>query len=138
MKREKRRVDFKDARGTIMDIFVDEPYQHCVIVKSKKGSVRGNHFHKKSQQTDFMLSGTMRAYSRKQGSNKIETYVVKPNDVTHWDKGEVHEFIALEDCAFLSFVNGPRGGDNYESDTYRLMTPLHIQLKKKLNDWSLQ
>lgn len=138
MHRVKRKVDFKDVRGTIMDIFVKEPYEHCVIVHSKKGSVRGNHFHSKSQQSDFMLYGTMRAYCRKQKSKKIETFVVRPNDVTYWDKGEAHEFIALEDCAFLSFVNGPRGGDNYESDTYRLEVPLHEQLKKKIVDWTLQ
>ncbi len=138
MKREKRKIDFKDARGTIMDIFVKEPYQHCVIVYSNKGSVRGNHFHKKSRQVDFMLFGSMQAYSRKQGSKKVEKFVVKQNDVTRWDKGEAHEFIALEKCAFLSFVNGPRGGENYESDTFRLNIPLHEQLKRKITNWEVQ
>jgi len=70
MQRQKRKVDFKDKRGTIMDIFVKEPYEHCVIVYSNKGSVRGNHFHKYSAQTDFMLFGKMMAYSRKQGSSR--------------------------------------------------------------------
>lgn len=120
-----------------MDIFVKEPYEHCVIVYSNKGSVRGNHFHQYSVQMDFMLFGRMMVYSRKQGSKKIEKFVVSQNDVTHWDKGEAHEFIALEKCAFLSFVNGPRGGQNYESDTYRLKIPLHEQLKRKITDWTL-
>ena len=137
MKRQKRKADFKDKRGTIMDIFVGEPYEHCVIVYSNKDSVRGNHFHKKSQQTDFMLFGSMLAYSRKKGSKKIEKFVVRQNDVTHWEKGEAHEFIALEKCAFLSFVNGPRGGGNYENDTFRLKVPLHLQ-EKKITDWSVQ
>jgi len=130
-------VDFKDRRGTIMDIFVKEPYEHCVIVYSNKGAVRGSHFHKLSQQSDFMLFGKMTAYSRKQGSKKIEKFTVSQNDFTTWDKGEAHEFIALEKCAFLSFVNGPRGGDQYESDTYRLKIPLHEQLKRKITDWTL-
>ncbi len=121
-----------------MDIFVGEPYEHCVVIYSNKGAVRGNHFHKKSVQSDFMLSGRMLAYSRKRGSKKIEKFVVKQNDVTHWEKGEVHEFIALEKCAFLSFVNGPRGGDNYESDTYRLKIALHEQMRRKITDWTLQ
>ncbi len=138
MKRQKRKVDFKDRRGTIMDIFVREPYEHCVIVYSNKGSVRGNHFHKKSLQSDFMLFGRMQAYGRKQGSKKIEKFVVKQNDVTYWEKGEAHEFIALEKCAFLSFVNGPRGGDNYENDTFRLKIPLHEQARKNITDWTVQ
>ena len=43
--------------------------------------------------------------------------------------GEAHEFIALEDLIFVTFHNGPRGGDNYESDTYHLKVPLHVQAK---------
>src|SRR3989344_6706944 len=120
MKREKRKVNFKDARGTITDVFVSEPYEHTVIIYSNKGAVRGSHYHKKSVQADFMLFGKMMAYSRKKGSRKIEKNLLTANDVTHWEKGEAHQFIALTDCAFLSFVNGPRGVNEYESDTYRL------------------
>lgn len=137
MKLQKRKVNFEDLRGTIMDVFVNEPYEHCVIIYSNKGAVRGSHFHKLSQQSDFMLFGEMMAYSRKQGSEEIEKTLISPNDFSTWDKGEAHEFIALENCAFLSFVNGPRGGDNYESDTYRLKIPLHEQLEKKITDWTL-
>ena len=137
MKREKRKVDFKDRRGTIMDIFVKKPYEHCVIIYSNKGAVRGSHFHKYSEQSDFMIFGKMMAYCRKPGSKKIEKFVIHPNDFTTWEKGEAHEFIALEKCAFLSFVNGPRGGDQYESDTNRLKIPLHEQLEKKITDWTL-
>jgi len=137
MKRQKRKVNFKDARGTIMDIFVNEPYEHTVIIYSNKGAVRGSHYHKNSVQADFMLFGKMMAYSRKKGSKKIIKTLLTANDVTHWEKGEAHQFIALEKCAFLSFVNGPRGGDKYETDTYRLKIPLHEQLKKKITDWTL-
>ena len=137
MKKAKRKVNFKDVRGTIMDVFVSEPYEHTVIIYSNKGAVRGSHYHKKSVQADFMLFGKMMAYSRKKGSKKIEKNLLTQNDVTHWEKGEAHQFIALTDCAFLSFVNGPRGGDKYESDTYRLKIPLHEQLKRKITDWTL-
>jgi dTDP-4-dehydrorhamnose 3,5-epimerase-like enzyme len=137
MKKEKRKVNFKDVRGTIMDVFVKEPYEHCVIIYSNKGAVRGSHYHKKSQQSDFMLFGRMAAYSRKQGAVKVEKTILSKNDFSTWEKGKAHEFIALEDCAFLSFVNGPRGGDKYESDTHRLAIPLHVQMKKKITDWTL-
>jgi dTDP-4-dehydrorhamnose 3,5-epimerase-like enzyme len=137
MKKVKRKINFKDVRGTIMDIFVNEPYEHTVIIYSNKGAVRGSHYHKKSVQADFMLFGKMMAYSRKKGRKKIEKNLLTQNDVTRWEKGEAHQFIALTDCAFLSFVNGPRGGDKYESDTYRLKIPLHEQLKNKITDWTL-
>jgi hypothetical protein len=43
---------------------------------------------------------------------------------------ERHAFEALEDSTMLVLTRGPRGGDNYESDTFRLDVPL-IQPKKK-------
>lgn len=137
MKREQRKVDFTDVRGTIMDIFVNRPFEHCVIVHSNKGSIRGNHYHEKSFQCDFMVKGEMQVFSRKAGSDVIEENVVGENDWVEWEKGEVHEFIALEDVIFVTFVNGLRGGDNYENDTFRLKIPLHEQLKKNITDWSL-
>jgi dTDP-4-dehydrorhamnose 3,5-epimerase-like enzyme len=126
MIRKQLQPNFTDDRGAIMDIFVNRPFEHCVTVSSKKGSVRGNHYHKLSSQCDFMVSGRMAVFSRKEGSEEIEQTIVGPHDWVEWDKSEVHEFIALDDdVVFVTFVNGPRGGDNYESDTYRLPVPLH-------------
>ena len=138
MKREKLKVDFKDERGSIMDVIEGRPFGHCVIITCKKGATRGNHFHKFSAQSDFIISGKFAMYGMKKGSKKIERFVVTKNDVTHWDKGEAHEFETLEDGVFLSFVKGPRGGNNYEKDTFRLQIPLHEQFKKKIIDWSVK
>lgn len=137
MKREKLKIDFKDKRGSIMDIIVGRQFEHCVIIYCNKGAVRANHFHKYSEQSDFVLFGKMQVFGRKQGTKKIEKFIASQNDLTHWEKGEAHEFVALEKCAFLSFVKGPRGGDNYEKDTFRLKIPLHEQYKKKIIDWSV-
>mgnify|MGYP001559876240 CR=1 FL=1 len=138
MKQVQKQVDFTDDRGTIMDIFVSRPFEHCVIVKSNKDSVRGNHYHKESDQCDFMVKGKMKVFSRKAGSDLIEETIVEENDWVEWEKGEIHEFIALEEVIFVTFVNGPRGGDNYENDTYRLKIPLHEQLEQGITDWTVQ
>ena len=42
--------NFEDKRGKIIDVFVNSPKDHCIIVTFTKGAVRGNHFHKKSTQ----------------------------------------------------------------------------------------
>jgi hypothetical protein len=34
----------------------------------------------------------------------------------------------------ITFVDGVRGGHNYEKDTYRLSTPLHEQAKNQSSD----
>ena len=37
---------FEDARGQIIDILENEPIECVTIISSKKGMVRGNHYHK--------------------------------------------------------------------------------------------
>lgn len=134
MKVENKKINFEDARGSITDIFTSEPREHCTIIMSKKGSVRGNHYHKFTHQSDFMVSGKMIIFSRKKDSSVIEETIVGPYDFVTYELEECHEFIALEDLVFVTFHNGPRGGDDYESDTFRLPTPLHKLKGSKLDD----
>ena len=42
------------------------------------------------------------------------------------DKNEAHAVKALTDSTFLVFTQGPRGGTEYENDTFRLNVPLII------------
>ncbi len=130
MKLEHKDINFEDARGTITDIWVKEPKEHCTIIFTKKGGIRGNHYHKVSRQHDFIVSGSFEAYgqvidpSTGQGQ-AVSKYILKPNDLAIWEPGEAHEFVALEDTVFITFVDGLRGGDDFEKDTYRLEAPLH-------------
>lgn len=125
-----KQINFEDARGTITDIFVKEPKEHCTIIFTKKGAVRGNHYHKLSRQHDFIVSGRMEVYGQHVGEEKISTTVVGPNDLLVWEPNEAHEFVALEDTIFITFVDGVRGGDDFEKDTFRLEKPLHEQIEK--------
>ena len=126
---EHKTIDFEDERGTIADIFVNEPKQHCTIIFTRKGGVRGNHFHKLSKQHDFIVSGRMEVFSQPVGEKGVARIVVGPYDLLTWEPNVAHEFIALEDTVMITFVDGVRGGHNYEKDTYRLSTPLHEQAK---------
>ncbi len=131
MKIEHRDINFEDARGAITDVFVGTPKEHCTIITTKKGGVRGNHYHQKSQQSDFVVSGSFKIYSQKVGEEKVQEAVIKTNDYVTWDTNEVHEFVAQEDSVFITFVNGPRGGDDFEKDTFRVSVPLHELFEKQ-------
>ena len=127
MKIEHRPINFQDGRGTITDIFVNDPKQHCTVILTCKGGVRGNHYHKRSRQHDFIVSGKMEVLSQRNGETKIDRVIAGPFDLLSWDSNVAHEFIALEDTVMITFVDGVRGGHNYEMDTYRLSVPLHEQ-----------
>ena len=134
MKLEHKKINFEDARGTIRDIFQSEPKEHCTVIHSKKNSIRGNHLHKTTVQHDLVVIGRMLVLGRKEGSDVIEEMVQEPGDLITWEKGEAHELIALDDLIFVTFHNGPRGGEDFEKDTTRLEVPLHKAAGKTLED----
>ena len=126
---KKKKINQKDKRGYILDIFVNEPKQHCTIVTFNKNSVRGNHFHKKSKQYSFILDGKLLMYITKVDTNgiiknKILKKIVKKNDLVIHKPFEAHAFKALTKSTMLAFADGIRGGSNYERDTFRLSTKL--------------
>jgi len=119
MKFKKPKISFKDRRGEIIDILKKEPIEYVTLITSKKGAVRGNHFHKKSIQYNYVLKGKLKLFSKvKQG--RVRSIILRPGDLALNPKGEEHAILAMEDSEFLVFTRGPRGGENYELDTYRL------------------
>lgn len=126
-----KKINFEDKRGTITDIFTNDCKNHATIIFSKKGAVRGNHYHKESTQYTFVVSGQLTILSQKVGEKKIEKCVLKPNDLIVHSPGETHALIADKDTFFLAFADGVRGGANYEKDTYRLKVPLEKIYKEK-------
>lgn len=119
-----KKINFQDKRGTITDIFTNDCKDHATLIFSKKGALRGNHYHKKSTQYTFVISGELTMLSQKIGQKKVFKHTLKPNDLMVHLPMEAHTLIATSDTIFLAFVDGLRGGKNYEKDTYRLEIPL--------------
>jgi len=117
---------FEDARGQIVDILENEPIEYVTIISSKKGMVRGNHYHKESVQYTYVLKGSLKIVSQMPGQ-EVETTIIKPGDLVFTPPLERHTLVAQEDSEFLVLTRGPRGGKNYERDTYRLDKSLLVE-----------
>ena len=113
----------EDERGSITDIVGQVDFNGATIIRSKAGSVRGNHFHKKTIQYVYVLSGKMKCLAQKP-QQKVMMAIVEPGDLVSHDLFEAHSFEALEDTLFLVLSSGLRTGKDYEKDTYRLESPL--------------
>jgi hypothetical protein len=50
--------------------------------------------------------------------------VLEPGDLIVNVPLEHHAFESLDDSSMLVLTQGPRGGENYETDTFRLDVPL--------------
>jgi dTDP-4-dehydrorhamnose 3,5-epimerase-like enzyme len=115
-----------DSRGDIADIFYKHPIDHVAIINSKKGSFRGDHYHKFTTQHMYMIHGSLRYYYRKtkEGGNLVKNIVVKQGEMVTTPPYEVHALEILEDNQFIVFSEGKRGGKDYESDTFRVKPTL--------------
>lgn len=125
----KKKINQKDKRGFILDIFVDRPKDHCSLVSFEINSVRGNHFHKKSAQYSFILEGKLLMITSKVNKNgkfigKRIKKIVKKNDLITHRPFTAHAFKAKTKSKMLAFADGLRGGKNYEKDTFRLKVKL--------------
>jgi len=116
---------FKDKRGTIVDIFVNSPKDHCTLVTFNRNAIRGNHFHKKSTQYSFIISGKLLMLSAKVNKKgivigKVKKDILKINSIVTHKPFHAHAFKAITKVKFLAFADGKRGGKHYEKDTFRL------------------
>lgn len=123
MKVRRLRPAHADSRGAILDVLAGVKIDAITIITSKKGAVRGNHYHKRTIQYTYLVSGRL-SYLTSGKSGKVARRVLKPGDLVESPPGETHTFVALRDSVFLSLSRGPRQGIDFEKDTYRLSKPL--------------
>jgi quercetin dioxygenase-like cupin family protein len=123
MKIERRKSAFRDGRGVITDILDGVPVECVTIITSKKGAVRGNHYHKKTTQYAYVLKGRFRLCTQRAGE-KVQARIVKQGDLVVNPPNERHAFVALEDSLMIACAHGPRAGRGFEGDTYRLEVPI--------------
>jgi quercetin dioxygenase-like cupin family protein/2-polyprenyl-3-methyl-5-hydroxy-6-metoxy-1,4-benzoquinol methylase len=110
---------FADGRGKIVDVLTDEQIEHVNHITFKAGAVRGNHYHKLSVHYDYVLKGKLEVF-RKLPYGPLKKTVANANGLLFTGMNERHALRALEDSEIMVFTRGPRGGRNYEVDTYRL------------------
>ena len=119
MKHVKLQTSYEDERGKIIDIIENKIIEHITIISSKKDSIRGDHYHKESIQYNYILKGRLKLLTQMQGE-KMQINILESGDLILNPPMERHALIALEDSEILVMTRGPRGGKNYEQDTFRL------------------
>lgn len=114
---------FKDERGEIIDLLENENINAVTIVTFHKGAVRGNHYHKETTQWNYLMSGSIKLVSQVP-SQEVEETIMKPGDFIVTGPNVRHALVGLADSQLMVFTKGPRGGKEYESDTFRLDKPI--------------
>ena len=111
--------NFKDKRGEIIDIIENEKINSVTIITFSKGAIRGNHYHKKTIQWNYVLDGEVIYYS--ETNNKKSRVTMRAGDLSVSYPYQKHAFKSQTKSRVLVLTKGPRAGQNYEIDTFRLI-----------------
>lgn len=111
---------FVDSRGRIQPL-LDTMFRSAVLIESKKGAVRANHYHKTDWHYCYMVSGRMEYFERKTGSaDKPKKLVVEPGQMVFTGPMMDHAMRFLEDTVWLTLSRNPRDQASYEADVVRV------------------
>lgn len=111
---------FVDERGAIYPI-VDEKMESCVIITSKKGTVRANHFHNTDWHYCHVLNGEIEYHWRETGSDEPPRKIIIREGQCFFTPPMVdHAMVFPEDTTFLTLGRNPRDQESYEADIERI------------------
>jgi oxalate decarboxylase/phosphoglucose isomerase-like protein (cupin superfamily) len=116
-------VNHQDSRGIIVDLVENQNINAITFISFTSGSVRANHYHKKTTQWNYVIKGKVKLVTQI-GDEAIKEVILEKGDLAVTVPMEKHALVGLEEAEMLVFTQGPRGGKEYESDTFRLKTPL--------------
>lgn len=121
---------FDDARGSIQPLY-DLPTKSVVLISSKKGTVRANHYHLTDWHYCYVTEGEIDYYHRPHGSDAApEKVTVRAGQLFFTPPMVDHAMVFTQDTVFFTFGRNPRDQESYEADVRRieLVAPDSIQL----------
>ena len=111
---------FVDERGAIQPL-VDVAMESCVLISSKKGTVRANHYHRTDSHFMYVVSGAMKYFHRAAGSSSAPaSVVVHAGEMVFTPPMVEHAVEFLEDSVFVNITGKPRDQGTYEDDLVRV------------------
>lgn len=111
---------FVDVRGLIQPL-VDIDMKSAVLIESKKGSLRANHYHLSDWHYCYLLDGRMEYFHRPTGSSEDpEVLMVEAGQMVFTPPMVDHAMRFPKDCTFLTLSRNPRDQASYEADVRRV------------------
>ncbi len=104
----KHKARHTDERGDTFGYVSENKFGEIMIVRRKKGSVAGNHYHTGSDPTrnpeiQFILSGKVQFVAKNLTTKEEGTFIIEPNTEIKISPMVFHKMEMLEDTTFLEF-----------------------------------
>ena len=111
---------FVDIRGNIQPL-VDQMMRSAVMIESKAGSIRANHYHKTDWHYCYVVSGEIEYLHRPTGSDAVpEVIAVHQGEMVFTPPMIDHGMKFPVDTVFLTLSRNPRDQETYENDVVRV------------------
>ena len=111
---------FTDRRGGIQPL-VDATMESCVLISSKKGTLRANHYHKTDWHYCYVLSGSIEYHHRPHGgAGEPDMVTIKSGQLFFTPPMVDHAMAFPEDTVFLTLGRNSRRQEVYEADVERI------------------
>ncbi len=111
---------FVDVRGLIQPL-VDIDMKSAVMIESKKGSLRANHYHLTDWHYCYVLDGRMEYFHRPTGSSDDPAMLmIEAGQMVFTPPMVDHAMRFPRDCTFLTLSRNPRDQASYEADVRRI------------------
>ena len=111
---------YEDERGWLLPL-TDRPTASAVLIQSKKGTVRANHWHKTDWHYCHVLEGKIEYHFRPVGSTQpASKVVIKKGQLFFTPPDLEHAMVFMEDTVFLTLAGSSRDQAAYEADVVRV------------------
>ena len=112
--------EFTDNRGQILNIS-NNLFRSCILIKSKKNSIRANHYHKKDWHYCYVLKGELEYFYKKHESKtKPKKMIIKKGELFFTPPMVDHAMKFTKYTEFLTLGRGSRTKINYDKDTHKV------------------
>lgn len=112
--------EFWDKRGGITRFYDQKTnIKSVLLITSKKGTVRSNHYHKKDTHWIYVLSGKMEYYEKQVKGGRIKKTILEPRDMIYTPSMMIHAVKFLKDSVLITLSTRARNQKDYEKDTVR-------------------
>lgn len=111
---------FIDERGSIQNL-VSQPVGNVALIRSPRGAIRSNHYHKNDWHYLYVLSGRLLYFERDMGAQHVPapTWILKGHMI--WTRPEKeHAVLFLANSEVLSMSRQPQTHAEHEADVVRV------------------
>ena len=94
-----------DDRGTITDLIADDTINAVTVITFTKGAIRANHYHERTVQWNYVISGEVLLATQMPGGERVEQ-VLSRGDLAVTRETERHALKGLTDAEVLILTKG--------------------------------